>query len=55
MRIFNRAHRTFIDLPLRIKLVLVFAFTMFMVAFVNIRVNALWTISQRVQIVFMHA
>jgi len=36
MKLLSRAHRTFIDLPLRTKLVLVFAFTMFMVAFVNI-------------------
>lgn len=36
MKYLARMHRTFIDLPLRTKLVLVFAFTMFMVAFVNI-------------------
>ena len=36
MKLLYRVHRSFIDLPLRIKLVLVFAFTMFMVAFVNI-------------------
>ena len=36
MKLLARVHRTFIDLPLRTKLVLVFAFTMFMVAFVNI-------------------
>lgn len=36
MKLLARVHRTFIDLPLRIKLVLVFAFTMFMVAFVNL-------------------
>ncbi|MEN6634565.1 MAG: histidine kinase [Clostridiaceae bacterium] len=36
MKLLSRVHRTFIDLPLRTKLVLVFAFTMFMVAFVNI-------------------
>ncbi|NLI52825.1 MAG: histidine kinase [Clostridiales bacterium] len=36
MKFLSRVHRTFIDLPLRTKLVLVFAFTMFMVAFVNI-------------------
>ena len=36
MKVLARVHRTFIDLPLRTKLVLVFAFTMFMVAFVNL-------------------
>lgn len=36
MKFLSRMHRKFIDLPLRTKLVLVFAFTMFMVAFVNI-------------------
>jgi len=36
MKLLARVHRTFIDLPLRTKLVLVFAFTMFMVAFVNL-------------------
>lgn len=36
MKLLARLHRKFIDLPLRTKLVLVFAFTMFMVAFVNI-------------------
>ena len=36
MKFLSRMHRKFIDLPLRTKLVLVFAITMFMVAFVNI-------------------
>ncbi|MEA4870180.1 MAG: histidine kinase [Christensenella sp.] len=36
MKLLSRVHRWFIDSPIRTKLVLVFAFTMFMVAFVNI-------------------
>ena len=36
MKLLSHAHYRFINLPLRTKLVLVFAFTMFMVAFVNV-------------------
>ena len=36
MKLLSRFHRWFLDSPIRTKLVLVFAFTMFMVAFVNI-------------------
>ena len=36
MKLLSRAYRWFVNSPIRTKLVLVFAFTMFMVAFVNI-------------------